>query len=213
MLVGDCMKRNVITIRPSDSMRLAKKLILTNNIRQLPVVEGRKVVGIITDRDLREASASAATSLTEWELRYLLEKIKVEEIMTRKVITVTPDTTVEEAARIIHDRKIGGLPVVDKGELVGIITEVDLLEVFMGSIGVGKKSTRLEVITDDEPGFLMEMRQLLKKHDVQIYSLTTTSAEEEGKRINVIQISPGKDEEICEDLKKDGFLVLSCAHT
>lgn len=210
MIVGKHMKTNVITVRPDDPMRLAMDLMKRSRVRQLPVLEGRKVVGIITDRDLREASASTATSLSVWELNYLLDQIKVKELMTRDVITVSPESTVEEAARIIHNRKIGGLPVVEGGDLVGIITEVDLLEVFMNVMGVGKKSTRLEVLVEDEPGFLGEVCQLIKKHEVKILSVASTSADAKGKRINVIRVSPGKAEEICADLDKAGHKVLSC---
>lgn len=213
MLVGKHMKTNVITVRPEDPMRLAMELMKKNRIRQLPVLKGRKVVGIITDRDLREASASTATSLSVWELNYLLDRIKVSELMTREVITISPEATVEEAARIIHDRKIGSLPVVEGDRLVGIITEADLLEVFMEVMGVGKKSSRLEVLVDDEPGFLAKVCQLIRKHNVKILSVATVSTEREGKRINVIRVSPGKSKDICEELTRDGFTVLSCLET
>ncbi len=131
MRVQDKMSRSVITITPDQSLRMAQERMRKHGIRRLPVVRDGKLVGIVTDRDVRQAWASPATSLSIHELLYLLDRVTAEEIMTRKVHTVTPEAPLVEAARLLHDGKIGGLPVVKGETVVGIITETDLLEAFI----------------------------------------------------------------------------------
>ncbi len=131
MYVRDKMSRNVITITPDQSLRMARERMRKHGIRRLPVVKDGQLVGMVTDRDVRQAWASPATSLSTHELLYLLDRVTVQEVMTPKVLTVTPDAPLVEAARLLHDHKIGGLPVVDGRAVVGIITEMDLLEAFI----------------------------------------------------------------------------------
>ena len=178
MQVGKRMKKKVITIRPDDPIRLAMELMYKNRIRQLPVVEGRKVVGIITDRDLREASPSSATSLSVWEFKYLLEQVKVKDVMTHDVITVSPETSVEEAARIINENKIGGLPVVEKDVLVGIITESDLLDLFIAVMGINGASTRIDVVMGDDPKAFETVSKIVQENGGAIFSVGITEAKE-----------------------------------
>src|SRR5512147_2916121 len=121
MLVEKRMKTTPITVGPDDSFRHAMNLIRQRGIRHLPVVEGNRLVGIVTDRDIRQASPSPATSLEMHELHYLLERVKVRDIMTSKVITVTPETPIEEGARLMLLHRIGSLPVLRGAALVGII--------------------------------------------------------------------------------------------
>jgi acetoin utilization protein AcuB len=131
MLVRDKMTRDVITITPDQSLRMAKERLRKHGVRRLPVVRDGKLVGIVTDRDVRRAWASPATSLSTHKLLYLLDRVTVEEVMTPQPLTVTPETPLLEAARLLHDRRIGGLPVVEGGTVVGIITETDLLGAFI----------------------------------------------------------------------------------
>ena len=137
MQVEQWMNRDVVTLGPDDSFRTAMHLIRQKGIRHLPVVEGKRLVGILTDRDLRQTSPSGATSLSIHELHYILEKLTVREIMTKQVVTIRPDQTVEEAALLLLGHRIGGLPVVRDGELAGIITETDLLQAFLQLRGKG----------------------------------------------------------------------------
>jgi acetoin utilization protein AcuB len=137
MQVEQWMNRDPVTVGPQESFRTAMHLIRQKGIRHLPVVEGKRLVGIVTDRDLRQAAPSGATSLSIHELHYLLEKLTVREIMTRQVVTIRPDQTVEEAALLLLGHRIGGLPVVREGELVGIITETDILQAFLQLRGKG----------------------------------------------------------------------------
>jgi len=137
MQVQDWMNRDVVTVTPEESFRTAMHLIRQKGIRHLPVVEGKRLVGIVTDRDLRQAAPSEATSLSTHELHYILEKLTVREIMTKRVATIRPDQTVEDAALLLLGHRIGGLPVVRDGDLVGIITETDILQAFLQLRGKG----------------------------------------------------------------------------
>jgi acetoin utilization protein AcuB len=125
MFVRDKMNSEVITIAPDQNLRMARERMHKHRVRRLPVVEHGKLVGIVTDRDVRQAWASPATSLSVHELLYLLDHVTVAEVMTWKTFTVTADTPLVEAARLLHDHKIGGLPVVEGSAVVGMITETD----------------------------------------------------------------------------------------
>jgi acetoin utilization protein AcuB len=140
MLVRDKMSSEVRTIAPDQSLRTARERMHKYGVRRLPVVEHGKLVGIVTDRDVRQAWASPATSLPVHESLYLLEHVTVAEVMTWKTVTVTPDTPLVEAARLLHDHKIGGLPVVEGGAVVGMITETDLLVAFIEMCGADREA-------------------------------------------------------------------------
>ncbi len=212
MQVVKRMKRKVITINPDDPIRLAMELMYKNRIRQLPVVEGRKVVGIITDRDLREASASSATSLSVWELNYLLEQVKVKDVMTHDVITVNPETSVEEAARIINDNKIGGLPVVEKDVLVGIITESDLLDLFIAFMGINGASTRIDVVMGDDPRAFETVSKIVQDNGGAIFSVGITEANE-AEKTYFFRLDPCDPIPIKTALQRVGYEVRSTAQT
>jgi acetoin utilization protein AcuB len=137
MQVQEWMNEDVVTVTPDDSFRTAMHLIRQKGIRHLPVVEGKRLVGIVTDRDLRQAAPSGATSLSIHELHYILDKVTVREIMTKQVVTIRPDQTVEDAALLLLGHRIGGLPVVVEGDLHGIITETDILQAFLQFRGKG----------------------------------------------------------------------------
>ena len=132
MLIKERMSKPAITAPPEMPIQDALNLMHKKGIRRLPVVDKRsKLIGIVSDRDLLHASPSDATSLSVWELNYLLSKVTLKRVMSAPVITVSPDTPVQEAARIMVEKKIGGLPVIQGGKLVGIITETDLFKVLL----------------------------------------------------------------------------------
>jgi acetoin utilization protein AcuB len=214
MRVEKRMKRDVITVRPDDPIRHAMELLKGHHIRQLPVVEDGKVVGIITDRDLREASASSAISLSIWELNYLLEQTTVKEIMTKDVITITSETPVEEAARLIHDLKIGGLPVVDEEKLVGIITEVDLLEMFLEVMGINGASVRIDVVLSDDPKDFEIASKIVQDTGGEILSVAISRAEDvPDEKVCFFRLGPCDPAPIKAALTKAGHKVLSTVHT
>jgi acetoin utilization protein AcuB len=154
MFVGERMSRPVITLTPDMPIHDALDLFKKEHIRRAPVVKDGKLVGIVSEKDLLNASPSPATTLSIWEMHYLLSKITVSEVMTRNVITVTEDTPIEEAARIMADNKIGGLPVMRDGQVVGIITETDLFKIFLELMGARKKGLRVTILVEDKPGQL-----------------------------------------------------------
>jgi len=136
-----------------DALALFKK----ERIRRAPVIKGGKLVGIVSDKDLLNASPSPATTLSVWEMNYLLSKLTVTEVMTKQVITVAEDTPIEEAARIMADNKIGGLPVVKGTRVVGIITETDLFKLFIELMGAREKGVRVTALVEDQPGMLAQV--------------------------------------------------------
>ncbi len=152
MLVKNYMKRDPVTVRKDDSFRYALKLIRKEGIRHLPVLDGKKLVGIVTDRDLRQSAPSPATTLEVHELNYLLERLKIEAIMTKKVITVTPMTNLRDAAKLLFAHKIGCLPVVEHEELVGIITEGDILRAYVQHEESLEAAPVAELVVEDRPG-------------------------------------------------------------
>lgn len=147
MLVGNRMTPNPITITPDISIAEAMEWMKQENVRRFPVVDkDKKLIGVVTYTDLLYASPSSATSLSMWEISYLLAQVKVKEVMTRNVITTTEDATLEDAARLMVDNKVGSLPVQRNGTIVGIITESDIFRVFLEMMGAREKGIRLSIL-------------------------------------------------------------------
>jgi acetoin utilization protein AcuB len=206
------IQKNPVTINPEASFYEARNLIHEKGIRHLPVVDKKNsLVGIVTDRDIREASPSDATLLSVQELNYLLGKLKVSSFMTpkAKLITITPDTLIEEAVQLMHDNKIGCLPVVEAGKLYGIFTETDALDHLVDIFGFKQKGTRLTVALEDKPGSLLGVLEVFKKHNLSVISIVTPSFQVEGKRIAAIRIKTEKYKDVVTDLEKAGYDVLS----
>lgn len=184
MLVGERMTRPVITVRPETPIQDALQLMRTDHIRRAPVVDEQgRLVGIVAERDLLEASPSDATSLSIWEVHYLLSKITVERIMTRKVVTVTEDTPIEEAARVMADNKIGGLPVIRGNEVVGIVTETDLFKIFLELLGAREAGVRLSALIPDRPGELAKLTTAITKAGGNILALVVFLGESTENRL------------------------------
>ena len=174
MYVGRKMTTDLITVTPDTPLVKARDLLREHNIKQVPVVDQKgKLLGILTDRDIKQAWASPATTLSIYELTYVLQKLTVESVMVRDLITVTPNSTIERAAKILHDRKIGSLPVVEDGKLVGIITSTDLMEVLLDGLGVQEESGRIVVLVRDRIGVLADVCSILKDANISIVSMIT----------------------------------------
>ena len=155
MFVRKCMTPNPVTITTDVSVPQALRLMLDKKVRRLPVLDRRgKLVGIVSDKDLLHASPSQATSLSVWEMNELLGKLKVKEVMTREVVTVSEELPIEEAARIMADHKIGGLPVMREQTLAGIITETDLFKVLLELLGGRRPGVRVTVSVPNAKGTL-----------------------------------------------------------
>jgi len=210
--IRERIQKNPVTISPDASFFEAQNLIHEKGIRHLPVVgKNNKLVGIITDRDIREAAPSDATLLSVQELNYLLGKLKVSAFMTPKdkLITITPDALIEDAVQLMHDHKIGSLPVMEGEKLYGIFTETDVLDHFVDIFGFKQKGTRLTLAIEDKPGTMLGILQVFKKHNVNVISIVTPSFMVEGKRIAAIRIKTQDYKDIVKDLEKAGYDVLS----
>ena len=206
------IQKNPVTIGSDASFFEARKLIHEKGVRHLPVVDKKnKLVGIVTDRDIREAAPSDATTLSFYELNYLLENLKVSAFMTprEKLFVITPDTLIEEAVQLMHDNKIGCLPVLEGDKLFGIFTETDALKHLVDIFGLKEKGTRLSVALDDKPGTMLGILEIFKKHSVNVISIVSPSYKVEGKRIVAIRIRTESYDGIVKDLEKADYPVLS----
>lgn len=159
MLVRERMTSPAVTIAAETPFQEALKLLRDKKFRRLPVVDGAgKIVGIVSERDMLHASPSPATSLSVWEVNYLLWKLKVSDIMTHNVLTINQDTPVEDAASLMVTHKIGGVPVVDdSGKVVGVITETDIFKAFVEMLGGGEHGLRLTVQVPTGSGTLARL--------------------------------------------------------
>jgi len=207
LLVENWMNPNVITVDADDSMLDATKLLKEHNIRHLPVLEKGKLVGVITDRDLKRASASDATTLEAHELLYLIANIKVREIMTRNPITVPYNYTIEEAAELLLQAKISGMPVVDKeGDVIGTITQTDLFKVLISLTGVGKKGVQFAFLLEDRAGSIKEVADIIRSYGGRMASiLSSYEKAPEGHRyvyIRMYDVNREKMPQLKEELKK-----------
>jgi acetoin utilization protein AcuB len=152
------MSTQPVTIQADTSITKALKVMRQHGVRRLPVMDDKgEMIGIISEKDLLYASPSPATSLSIYEMHYMLTQLKVTELMTADVVTITPDTPLEEAARIMADNKIGGLPVLREGKLVGIITETDIFKVFLEMLGARDPGLRLTVEVPEQKGEIARM--------------------------------------------------------
>ncbi len=207
LLVENWMNPNVITVDADDSMLDATKLLKEHNIRHLPVLEKGKLVGVITDRDLKRASPSDATTLEAHELLYLIANIKVREIMTKNPITVPYNYTIEEAAEILLQAKISGMPVVDKqGDVIGTITQTDLFKVLISLTGVGKKGVQFAFLLEDRAGSIKEVADIIRSYGGRMASiLSSYEKAPEGHRyvyIRMYDVVREKMPQLKEELKK-----------
>lgn len=179
MKVQDVMTHNPVYISPEASVTEAKVLMTKQKISKLPVLDkNKRLVGIITKNDLIKAGPSAATTLDMYEIGYLLSKLTVEKVMHKKVITVTEDEVIEEAARIMVDTDIGCLPVMKDDLLIGIITESDLFHVFIDLFGARQKGVRATFELDEKPGQLAKLTQAIADLGGNIVSLVTWEGED-----------------------------------
>jgi acetoin utilization protein AcuB len=204
MLVSERMSTPVITVHPEMPMQEALKRMHQENVRRFPVVNNKgDLVGIVSEGDLLQASPSDATSLSIWEVNYLLSKILVKEIMTRDVITITDSTPIEEAARIMADNKIGGLPIMRNSDLVGIITETDLFKIFLELLGARESGVRIAALVPDVPGELAKLTKAVFEVGGNIVALGTFSGESSRNMevtMKVTGVSKPKLEEVIKPL-------------
>lgn len=191
MLVRDRMSSPAITVTPDTTFQDAFALMKDRGFRRLPVVnEHGKLVGIVAERDLLHAAPSPATSLSVWEVNYLLWKLHVSDVMTEKAISVSPEMPIEDAAQLMVSRKIGGLPVVDMhGSVIGVITETDIFKAFTELLGGGEHGLRVEVRVPEQKGMLAIITKAIADMGADILSLGTFDDKTEQTRILLLKVS------------------------
>jgi acetoin utilization protein AcuB len=195
MLVRERMTAHPVTVTPETSLHDALRAMREAKVRRLPVLgKAGKLVGIVLEKDLLYASPSPATSLSVYELNYLVSKITVNELMTRDVVTVSEDCPLEEAARIMVDNNISGLPVMRGDTLVGMITESDLFKIFLELLGARTMGMRVTIKVPESKGVLAKLTQALAENGANIISLGTFFGDDLSNRTIAFKVQ-GIDEE------------------
>ena len=217
MLVKNWMSKDVITVDVDDSMQNAIYILQEHNINILPVMENGNIAGIIADRDLKKASPSDATTLDMHELMYIISKIKVRNLMQKTVYTIPPDFTIEEAAAMLMEKRISGLPVVDeKKQLIGIITRSDIFRVIISLTGLGKKGLQFAVRIKDEPGPIKEIRELISEYGARTASILSSGDNAPPGYLHIYfriyQIDRGKLPSLIKEIEKKGTMLYVVDH-
>jgi acetoin utilization protein AcuB len=196
MRVSEIMSSPPIAITPDKRVGQALKLMQQHNIRHLPVVKNDHMVGWITSRDLREVLLAS-----------MLEKITVADVMLKNPIVVSPDTSVEDAAHLVHEHKIGGMPVVDGERLVGVITMLDLISAFLTMLGLLRRSSRLDLLLEDRPEALEAASLLVKEAGGEIINVVLGPAQN-GKRTYTLRLAKCNLQPILDRLQQQGYQVV-----
>ncbi|MBI3166914.1 MAG: CBS domain-containing protein, partial [Chloroflexi bacterium] len=194
--------RPVISITKGMPIHDVLVLFKQERIRRAPVIEAGKLIGIVSDKDLLNASPSPVSSLSVWEMNYLLSKITIKNVMTRKVITVDMDTPIEDAARIMADNKIGGLPVMKDKLVVGMITETDLFKIFLELMGARERAVRITSVIDDAPGQLAKITKAIADEGGNFVSFGQFVSKDPGTRILTFKVDGIKKENVKKILEK-----------
>ena len=200
MFVSERMSRPVICVSPEEPINEVLAMFRKEHIRRAPVMKDGKLVGIVSERDLLNASPSSATTLSVWELNYLISKVKIKDVMSKKVITVDEDTPIEEAARIMADKKIGGMPVLSAGKVVGMITETDLFKVFLELMGARQKAIRVTATIPERPGELAKVTKVIASNGGDFIALGMFAGPDTDSRILTFKVQGMKKEKIREVL-------------
>ncbi|NLL17677.1 MAG: CBS domain-containing protein [Clostridia bacterium] len=210
MFVRNYMSANPVTITRKTTVADALDLMRRHNIRRLPVMENGELVGIVTDRDLREISPSPATSLSIFELNYLLAKAKIGDFMPKKqqIHVIDADAYIEEAALLMREHKVGALPVTSQGELVGIITETNIFDALIEIMGITEAGCRIDVEADDKPGVLADISQVIGALGVNISRIALFRNGTPKVKI-VIRINTEDGGQIADKLKEHGYDILA----
>lgn len=188
MFVGERMSHPVISVTPDTPVHDALALFKKERIRRAPVMKNGKLLGIISESDLLNASPSPVTSLSVWEMNYLMSKVTVKNVMTKKVKTIDVNTPIEEAARVMADSKIGGMPVMRSGKIVGMITETDLFKIFLELMGARMKALRVTALVDEKPGQLAKVTKAIAEAGGNFLSFGMFSGPDTSSRVITFKV-------------------------
>ncbi len=215
MYIGKIMCTNLVTITPDTSLVEARRIMESKPIDHLLIVDTKgHLEGILSDRDLKQNWASPATTLSNHELLYLLEKVKVKKIMRKAVLTISASTTVERAAYIMQQNNISALPVLENGNLVGIITATDVMGVLLNAIGMSEHSTRIGVYINDSVGALAKISLLLKDENINLQSIFSFPEYEfPGVHQIIFRIANYDEAKAIKVLKDNGYKPINSYHS
>lgn len=213
MFVYKRMIKDLITINKDANILDAMELMRVSKIRRLPVVDKDRLLGILTDSDINQAAPSCATTLSKHEANYLLTKMKVNEIMTKHILTVKESATIEEVALLMYKNKIGGVPVVaddDPQKIVGIITETDIFKIFVDMMGLPKGKVRITASFKDKMGLLADIGMIFKNlnQNITSFAILDDDADNSDDRELLIRGDFDNTDEIKEKLEEIGFTVI-----
>jgi acetoin utilization protein AcuB len=200
MFVGERMSHPVISVSADAPINEVLAMFRNEHIRRAPVMKDGKLVGIVSERDLLNASPSTATTLSVWEMNYLISKVKIKDVMTKKVISVDKDTPIEDVARIMADKKIGGVPVTSADKVVGMITETDLFKVFLELMGARQKATRVTATIPEQPGELAKVTRAIANHGGDFISFGMFVGPDAHSKVITFKVQGMKKEKIREVL-------------
>jgi acetoin utilization protein AcuB len=208
MLVKERMTTKLVTVAKDTDIEFAYRIMRKNKIRHLPVVEDGRLVGIVADRDIRQAFLPWKSSEKEKEFYYFSKEVKVSDVMTKDVITISPETDIEDAARLIHDHKFGALPVVKDKKLVGIITHMDILKIFIEIMGIIGSSSRIDIILGEKPGAFGEVSQIIRDNDGEIISIGMSPDKDKKKRAFYFRIETHNLDRTVDEIKEKGYHII-----
>ena len=199
MIIARRMTRNPVTATPDMSVGEASDLMKREKIHRLPVLDKDKnLVGVVTEKDVLHASPSPASSLSIHEMAYLLSKLKVKDLMTRDVVTITEDTTVEEAARLMVDQDLSCLPVVQGTKLVGIVTKSDMFRILLELFGARHYGVRMSFLVEDKPGTIAKISAVLADKGLDIVSFGTFTGTDPTNAICTIKVQGCNKEKLLQ---------------
>lgn len=203
MQVKDRMTLNPVTVTPDTPVSEALNIMRQNKVRRMPVLDKHgRLVGIVAEKDLLYASPSPATSLNVYEIGYLLSKLRIKEIMTRNVVTVTEEDPLEQAARVMVDNAVGALPVMRGDQLVGIITETDIFKVLMEMMGARDEGIRMSLTVDDQPGMLSKIAGAIAAVGGDIVALGTFYSDERHHGNLVVKVCCVSEQALLDAMEK-----------
>ena len=213
MLVRDRMTCNPTTIETGTSLKEALELIRSQPFRHLPIVdEAGRLTGIVTEKDLVYASPSSDLTLSVFEIDYLLSRMSVDQVMKEDVVTISPELPIEEAARVMVDHRIGCLPVLEDDQLVGIISDTDIFQVFVEGLGGGHASLRITVVIPERVGSLARMLESIAALGGNIHTLGTFWGEKPEDRIIALRVDGVESDVLVEALRETGIEVSHVWH-
>jgi acetoin utilization protein AcuB len=209
MRIRDIMSTNVVAVSEDTSIHDARKIMKAHKIRRLPVLEKDKLVGLVTERMLLEASPSPATALSIHELHYLLARMTVKDIMVKNPFTISPDMPAEEALQLGQERGFGAFPVVEDGKLVGIATESDIVRIMTKILGVREEGTRIDIRASRDFGNMRSIMEVLDRHKTLLLSMMTLPPEESGEEwLIVLRLKSENADQVVKELTSAGFDVV-----